>query len=127
MIKIQGRLQYFKNWCVAWLPHDFGNYYYSLIPKAKCAQRQMYAAHITVVRKGIERVPNMDAWNKYDGKNVDIYYDLPIVSNGIYFWLDAYSEDIEDIRVELGMPRIREPFDCFHITVGNLKLEKGLV
>lgn len=54
--------------------------------------------------------------------------DSPYIhTDGIYFWLNVYSKDLEILRTELGLEKTsklsRPPSEeeCFHITIGNLK------
>lgn len=89
--------------------------------------RQMYPPHISVVRKE-PVIPNRNKWGAYEGYEVEFSYS-PIVHSGTtYWWLNAFSKKLEDIRLELGLnvssPYTLPPegFDkCFHITLGNLK------
>tara|TARA_R110000803_G_scaffold79890_1_gene145609 strand:+ start:479 stop:814 length:336 start_codon:yes stop_codon:yes gene_type:complete len=108
----------FSTWCVAYVDPEIGKYYYSLIPKARYAQRQMWPSHVTVVRKDLESAEALD-WNQYDGAIVEVQYENKIRFTNNYYWLDAWSKDIEKIRVSLGLPPYR--FDTYHITVGNTK------
>lgn len=121
LLRINGKVEYFKNWCVAWLPKTFRNYY-KLIPKWKNAQPQKYDPHITIVRKNIEQVKQkkMSQWGTWDGLPVKISYDPRIRFNDKYYWMDAWSDDIVSIRRYLGLPDYRFE-DKFHITVGNTK------
>lgn len=97
---------------------DFINYYFSLIPFYERAQRQRYEAHITVVR--VFESPNLDLWGKYEGEIIPFEY-LPLIKfDGTYYYLDAYSNRVGDIREELGLPRFRMN-DSYHITIGNIK------
>lgn len=104
--------------------------YKSLIPKYYTLNPQKYAPHISVVRK--EQPPNMNLWGKYDGLPVDFYYDGIIHSGTVYWWLNAFSVRLEEIRLELGLP-VSSPYTlppdgfgkCFHITLGNQKSTKS--
>lgn len=105
------------------------DFYRSLIPKARYVQRQMYPAHISVVRK--EEPPSLEAWGKYEGEEIDFWYDNEIKWGQVYYWINAFSEKLEKIRTELGLPvssqYTRPPgswIKCFHITIGNTKGQK---
>lgn len=118
LIKTKAKIACFSTWCVAYVDPEIGKYYYSLIPKARYASRQKYPPHITVVRKDLESANGLD-WDQYNGKLITVYYENVLRSSDIYYWLDAWSKDIEEIRVSLGLPPHR--FDRYHITVGNTK------
>lgn len=120
MIIGKAKIEYFENWCVAWMDKGLSLYYYSLIPKYYYANRQKYQTHITVVRKDVEKA-DMVSWRKYDGKVIKVTYSPVIQYSDRYFWLDAWSDDLIRLREELGLPGVRPPFKAFHITVGNRK------
>ena len=101
-------------------------FYRSLIPKYFCVKPQMYAPHISVVRK--EHDLNMDYWKRYEGLSVNFEYDNYVHHDEVYWWLNVFSKDLERIRVQLGLPvsspytRPPDGFDkAFHITLGNCK------
>lgn len=87
--------------------------------------RQMYAPHISVVRK--EEPPHMGFWGKYEGELVEFEYSHIVQSGSVYYWLNCYSQRLIDIRLELGLPAatsLTRPPDgewCFHCTIGNTK------
>ena len=103
------------------LGRDFGDYYRSLIPKCIKTSRQAYPSHITIVRGGIEPIPNMEFWEKYQGKEIPFYY-LPLVRYyaNVYV-LDVFSKDLCDIREELGLGPYRRGYRRFHVTIANDK------
>ena len=103
------------------LGRDFANYYRSLIPKCIKTQAQAYDAHITIVRGGLEPIVNMEAWGKYQDKEIFFYY-LPMFRyyKNVYV-LDAFSKELNDIRLELGLTQWRQGYRRFHITVANDK------
>ena len=105
--------------------HELATFYRSLIPKTVDVNVPMYPPHITVVRK--ETLPKMEFFGKYEGELVFFDYETDIHHDETYYWLNAYSKRLEDIREELGLPVtsvFTRPPDgrwCFHITIGNLK------
>jgi hypothetical protein len=119
----------YPTWIVAHVDSEISRYYYSLIPKYIDRQPQMYPPHITIVRHGKEKA-NTSNFGRFANKKIRYYYDPTIYEGNIYFWLNAYSTDIEQIRVELGLTNRRFnstipqwPFNqTFHITLGNKKL-----
>lgn len=103
------------------LGRDFGDYYQSLIPKCIKTVKQAYPSHVTIVRGGIEKITNTEAWGKYEGKEIAFYY-LPLVRyyNNVYV-LDVFSKELCDMRVELGLGPHRRGYRRFHITIANDK------
>lgn len=109
---------------------DLVNYYRSLMPKYIRTQPQAFPAHISVVRKEYIIHNKMPLWGKYEGEEVQFSYDNHIHNGTVYYWLNAWCNRLEEIRVELGLPvsslytRPPDGFDkTFHITIGNLKNE----
>lgn len=100
---------------------QISNYYRSLIPKHYCVNGQRHAAHITVVRIGVEKPPNMDVWNKHQGVMVEFEYSSTIERDGVYWFLRCRSEQIEEIRKELGLPKYFDQKKGYHLTLGNTK------
>ena len=115
------RVVYYSRYGVAYLDPELGNYYFSLLPAYYYAQRQRYPAHVTFLRKDLEPPPNSVHWGKYQNRRVAVMYDGQIKRGGNYFFLDAWSEELCDIREELGYARYRKGWDRLHITIGNVK------
>lgn len=101
------------------------DFYRKLVPKARYVQRQGFPAHISVVRKITEL--NTEVWGKYENEVVDFLYNPTIDWCTVYYWINAYSARLEQIREELNLPvydSVGVPEGCrqaFHITIGNLK------
>lgn len=127
MFATSGILQYGPGMrAVVWADQGIADLYRALIPKYYYADKQMYPAHITVVRLKLENVKNLDVWNRYQGESVPFQYDNEIRFDGTYFYLNVQSDRIGDIREELGLPRFRfgdlgADKRCYHITIGNCK------
>ena len=103
------------------------DFYRALVPPYINLNRQAYPPHISVVRKE-KGIPNLALWGKYEGEEVKFAYSNVIHYGKVYYWLNAFSERLEEIRLELGLPVSTEytrPPDTFikvfHITIGNLK------
>ena len=85
----------------------------------------MYPSHISVVRKEVPK--NMLAWRKYQGQEIAFEYDSVIYNDETYYWLNAYSSALENIRLELGLESLSKYTKSpdgkhkFHITIGNTK------
>ena len=88
-------------------------------------KKPMYSSHISVVRNEVP--PNLNMWGKYQGVKISFEYEPFIYGDELYYWLNAYSSILEDVRVELGLPNISDitvspDRKCkFHITIGNTK------
>jgi len=132
LYKSTGRLHYRKegNSVGVSVSVDQGmsEFYRSLIPKYLPSNRQKYPAHITVVRIHKERPKDMKFWGVHEGKQIDFSYSSYIHEGSLYWWLNAFSTELEEIRRELGLPvtseytRPPEGFaKCFHITLSNKK------
>jgi hypothetical protein len=70
----------------------------------------------------------MDVWGKYENQEISFDYSGVVREGVVYFWLDVYCRDLEDIRAELGLSvssEITRPPDsfkqCFHMTIANKK------
>lgn len=101
---------------------DLIAYYRSLIPKYHNVHRQRYDGHITVVRINVEVPLKMNVWGKHQGAQIRFDYDPYVHHEGVYWFLNAFSEQIGDIREELGLPRFRfadKPW--YHMSIGNTK------
>jgi hypothetical protein len=102
------------------------DYYRALMPKYIYTNRQMYAAHISVIRKEVPT--KMELWGKYAGEKVEFKYSNIVHHGEVYYWLNAWCERLEQIRMELGLP-VDSPYTrppdgfakTFHITLGNVK------
>lgn len=113
---------------IAEIDQGICDFYRSLIPKYYCVKPQAYRAHITIVRIKKENPTLLDAWDRHDGRVIKYQYEPVIQQDDRYFWLNAYSEEIGDIREELGLPRYRDDtwfggklHSSYHITIGNMK------
>lgn len=105
--------------------NNLGKYYRWFIPKALSVKEPMYPSHISVVRN--EVLPNYEKWGKYQGLKVAFLYEPYIYNDETYYWLNAYSPVLEQVREELGLPMVSDitmspdKKHKFHITIGNVK------
>ena len=126
MYQLEGIIRYYHNWCMAWLVEDdLLAYYSALLPKALYVQPPMRAAHVSIVRL-FEEVPDRSQWGKYEGQSIVVDYEPGVQSNGLYFWLDCFSDEVGFLRRSLGLSTFREhdgfsDYGCYHITIGNVK------
>ncbi len=130
LYKAKGTLHYSEGkWLKLHVPHSIILYYKWWINKALHVKvsTPTHGAHITVVTgkcNPITRVPyepivDKKNWGKYENQSVSFTYDPYIHEGDVYFWTTVYSEELGDIREELGLPR--ERYHPYHITVGNKK------
>lgn len=123
MLSYFGYLKYFDDKLIVEVDQSFANFYYSLIPKYLGVKRQMWPAHISVVRKEIPL--NKEYWNKYSGEKTDFEYDNWIYNGTVYYWINIFSKRLEEIRLELGLPVSSEYtvppegyVKCYHLSLG---------
>lgn len=131
LYKTKGILEYGNNWRLTVnVDQELTNYYRSLIPKWMDVQRPRWPAHITVVREGLEIPVHKEFWNKYNNKTIDFLYEPKVFHGEVYYWLNIYCLELEDIRSELGLSRhskYTEPPErfrfkyTFHCTIANKK------
>lgn len=121
MYTIKGTIRYYNDYCVAYLSKDFIRYYRSIMPKYLEINPPMCNSHVTIVRRNIDKINNYKNWSKHEGKIIDINYNNTIYFDGLYYYMDCYSTEIEKIRLELGLQKYRPGFNSYHITIGNTK------
>lgn len=119
LVKTNGIVQYRGLSCILELSKDFGDYYYSLIPKYKNAQKQKYLPHVTIVREFESRNSFFD-YKLNENQKFCIDYSPQIWYAHPYFFLECWSPQIEQLRVDYGLRPYRFN-DCYHITIGNTK------
>lgn len=105
---------------------QIADYYFSLIPKCIYRNRQMYPAHISTVRNEVP--PYLNVWGKHEGKEVEFFYSNEIEHGTVYWWLNVFSKQLEEIRLELGLNVLSlytKPPEgwnkTFHLTLANCK------
>lgn len=115
-----GILSYGVNRVTLELGWDFGNFYYSLLPKSLGVNKQKYSAHITVIRCVVEGYPKE---RLFDGEKVEFSYGPEVFFDQKYYYLNCHSERIGDMRELLGYTRFRfmDGLRCYHIAIGNVK------
>lgn len=131
MFKSVGKLIYSENpyKLIVEVGTGLADYYRSLIPKYININKPMYPPHISVVRNEIPIY--LSSWNKYKDCSVVFEYEGEIYNDETYYWLNAYSKDLEEIRQQLGLSKTSEITRSpdgrhkFHITLGNLKNKKA--
>jgi hypothetical protein len=80
-------------------------------------ESSVHGSHISVI-KG-EKPTNPELWKKYHKKQIEFSYSNEVFSNDTYWWLLVKSDEIEHIRIELGLPPKANM--NFHLTIGRKK------
>lgn len=125
MFDLKGIIKYGGREVRAMVDYDTIKYYRNLLPKAYYVKPPRSEAHVSIVRYFEE--PDRRYWNFLDGSAIRVSYIPGVQTDGTYFWLDCYSEDIGIIRKRLGLSTFRNNdsrypiYNCYHITIGNTK------
>lgn len=121
MFKSTGIIKYRDSHAVVLIDPEIVRYYLYFINIK--LRKQKHEPHISFVRK--ENPPNMELWGKYEGKEIEFLYSNIIEFSDPYYFIGVKSEELHNIRVELGLPYARKTrtvfSDPFHITIGNVK------
>lgn len=82
-------------------------------------QKPKHGAHITCIRE--EQIKDEvydELWTKHQDKTINFEYSNKIETNGEHFWLPVISEELLDIREEMGL--VRKGEFGLHLTIGRL-------
>lgn len=111
-------------WAALKIPWGIGEYYrhwakkewgYDFTPP-------IWGEHVSIIRGEFPR--KLKLWRKYHGEKFSIQYSEVLDFNGTYAWLAVNAPQMEEIRMELGLPP--KPKKDFHLTVGNVKNKEPL-
>lgn len=102
-----------------WLDDEIIRYYRALCPKHFYVNLPRVKAHISIVR--LFEAPDKALWKSYDGISLVIEYEPIVRWDETYYWLNAFSDEIVEIRQSLGLPPYLGNYTCQHITIGNTK------
>ena len=124
-----GAIRYTTNWLILDTDHEICRYYRRLVPKHMDIRHQRYPGHITVMRPEYETPPHKkELWGKHQDRSVIFFYSPVIQWSDNYYWLNCFSVELEEIRLELGLSvngSHTEPPEgfrkTFHMTIGNCK------
>lgn len=101
------------------LPKDVGVYYRYWVKKRfdLFLNPPAYGEHITILDGRVPVTQDKQIyWNKYKDKKIKIHYSNHLYQKWKFWCLPAQSEQLNDIREELGFTRL----DFFHITFGRM-------
>ena len=107
-------------WAAAMLPNNLTAFYRHLIflQTGETLTAPMWRSHVSTIRG--EEPRNKVAWRKFHGREVTIqYFPERAMQNDKYVWFAVESEELEEVRAELGLRRT--PRTPFHLTIGNRK------
>jgi hypothetical protein len=99
------------------LPFDDLALYYCSVIKQKYGVHlhpPMWGNHVTVVR-GDEKPPKSQVWKKHEGETVEFEVSPHLYRNWNFWCLPVRSQQLHDIRKELGLAAFHE----MHVTVGR--------
>lgn len=102
-------------WLIVLICTDLAKYYGRFRKMALPAR----GPHITFVAGEKEEVQfDFNILKQYHGRRVDFEYDNIVYTNGRAFWLEVKSKQLDDIREELGLKKMKW---SLHATIGNIK------
>ena len=135
MFKAQALIQYdpaqgndkafrkgFQSWWLAAMTPPSISYYYAHWIKKELGWKlnaPLWKSHISIIRGEAPNPSKEYFWKRHQGRKVEFTYSPEVYWSDKYVWLRVESAELEEIRVELGLPR--QPRVKFHLTVGNLK------
>jgi hypothetical protein len=98
---------------------DLDKYYAWFIKKRFNLElnKNLRGAHITFISDRLDEKIFDDASNIFNGKDIDFFIDIEPRTDGLHWWLRAYSNEAENIREVMGLSR--EPYFDFHLTIGH--------
>jgi len=88
----------------------------------------MNKPHVSIVRK-FEK-PDRTYWGIHNGKSIIVDVIPGIQTDGLYYWLDCFSDEVGYLRRRVGLSTFRDDnnsfaiYSCYHITIGNVKNER---
>lgn len=77
--------------------------------------QSLWGAHVSLTR-GEETDKWEEVKQKYHNKNVSLSYSPDLRTNGKHWWAKVYSDDLENIRTELGLTKQHDV--SLHLTIG---------
>ena len=73
--------------------------------------------HVTIINDIVDNNIYEQSREFFDGKEITIFYDpTEIRTNGLHFWIKAFSDDVKNIRITMGLNP--DPYFGLHLTIG---------
>jgi hypothetical protein len=114
---LPGTKHYEPWWGLARCDSQLSDYYAWLLERhgIEVETTNLWGTHVSVLKGEAPLRP--EHWGKYEGFEVELHYNhLVRYDNGKHAWVDVYSDDLSEIRQELGF--VAKPW--YHLTVGRL-------
>lgn len=108
-------------WIFLELSNDLSKFYRWLISRdGRDLYAPSYGTHISINR-GFEP-PIKEFWRYREGEKIWFNYDPEDLDhNGKHWWIHAYSDELTEIRVKMGLPPSAfKDWHRFHITIGKV-------
>jgi hypothetical protein len=108
-------------WVILQCDDDIVDYYkWFLNKRGVKLDALMWGSHVSIIRgEAYDKINNnnIEKWKYNDGQYIEFKYG-DLVTNGIHWWLEVQSDELEQMRLNLGLkPR---PDFGFHITIGKV-------
>ena len=79
--------------------------------------KPLRGTHVTIINDIVDNDIYEQARKMFNGKEISIEYDpTNIRTNDSHWWIKAYSEDVKNIRVAMGLTP--DPYFGLHLTIG---------
>ncbi len=109
-----------RGWLIAEADHELASYISKLLWSITCPTNYkfpMRGPHITVVAgEKEENKFSFDELVKYNNNIIKFTWNWPLYTNGRAYWLNIMSDDLAEIRRDLGLVERK-----LHLTIGNTK------
>lgn len=117
--EVAAKLVYDGDWLLAVADQEIQRYYAWHLQKRFGIQlgwKSKSGAHVSVVR-GEAPLANADRWGHDAGRAVTLRYTHEVYTNGLHWWLNAFSDELAAVREFYGFDPGKR---WFHLTIGRL-------
>jgi hypothetical protein len=123
MLKGKANVKFHTVWVIGECDKGIVDYYRWWFTKVTSMKifGSKHGAHISVVRGEEENIEPGTWVRDLSDRYVDFKYDQRIRCNKSYVWLNVESEEMEQIRMDVGLSP-KPPFGL-HLTIGRSELE----
>lgn len=117
-----------KSWVIIECEKEIVNYYkWFLEKKGVQLDSLLWGSHISIIRGStldcIDEY-HMNDWKYNNNELIEFQYG-DLVTNGVHWWLEVQSKQLEDIREHFGLKP--HPDFGFHLTIGKIRPLKKTV